>query len=87
MGGERRASLITAEMKSKVDKRWDMFWAGGISDAKKAEAKMTDLVFIKRFHDLSTLDAPNGKLPLQRLDGIASRLGSSQFPVAISLSI
>jgi len=47
--------VITGELKSKVDRVWDAFWSGGISNPLEVIEQMTYLLFIRRLDDLSTL--------------------------------
>ncbi|MGI8670387.1 MAG: type I restriction-modification system subunit M [Aridibacter sp.] len=46
--------MITGELKSKVDKVWDAFWTGGISNPLEIIEQITYLLFIKRLDDLQT---------------------------------
>ena len=46
--------MITGELKSKVDRLWDAFWAGGISNPLEVIEQITYLLFIKRLDDLHT---------------------------------
>lgn len=48
--------MITGEIKSKVDKIWDAFWTGGISNPIEVMEQFTYLLFIKRLDDLHTLE-------------------------------
>ncbi len=48
--------MITGEIKSKVDKIWDAFWAGGIANPLEVMEQITYLLFIKRLDDLHTLE-------------------------------
>lgn len=47
--------MITGELKSKVDKVWDAFWTGGISNPLSAIEQITYLLFIRRLDDIQTL--------------------------------
>jgi type I restriction enzyme M protein len=47
--------VITGELKSKVDRVWDAFWSGGISNPLEVIEQITYLLFIKRLDDLHTL--------------------------------
>ena len=49
-------SLITGDIKSKVDKIWDSFWTGGVSNPLEVMEQITYLLFIKRLDDLHTLE-------------------------------
>jgi len=47
--------VITGELKSKVDRVWDAFWSGGISNPLGVIEQITYLLFIRRLDDLETL--------------------------------
>ena len=47
--------MITGELKSKVDRVWDAFWSGGISNPLEVIEQITYLLFIRRLDDLHTL--------------------------------
>jgi type I restriction enzyme M protein len=47
--------VITGELKSKVDRVWDAFWSGGISNPLEVIEQITYLLFIRRLDDLNTL--------------------------------
>ncbi|MES1936770.1 N-6 adenine-specific DNA methylase 3 [Salinisphaera hydrothermalis C27AD] len=44
--------MITGEIKSQIDRIWDMFWSGGISKPLEVIEQMTYLLFIKRLDEL-----------------------------------
>ncbi|RJR08461.1 SAM-dependent DNA methyltransferase [Candidatus Parcubacteria bacterium] len=46
--------MITGELRSKVDKIWDAFWSGGISNPLTVIEQITYLLFIKRLDELHT---------------------------------
>src|ERR1043166_334969 len=46
--------MITGELKSRVDRLWDAFWAGGIANPLEVMEQITYLLFIKRLDDLHT---------------------------------
>ncbi len=48
--------MITGELKSKIDRIWDAFWSGGISNPLEVMEQITYLLFIKRLDDLHTLE-------------------------------
>lgn len=48
--------MITGEIKSKVDRIWDAFWTGGISNPLEVMEQITYLLFLKRLDDLHTLE-------------------------------
>jgi type I restriction enzyme M protein len=47
--------VITGELKSKVDRVWDAFWSGGISNPLEVIEQITYLLFVRRLDDLETL--------------------------------
>ncbi len=48
--------MITGEIKSQVDRLWDAFWSGGISNPLEVIEQITYLLFIKRLDDLHTTE-------------------------------
>ncbi|MFT4288799.1 type I restriction-modification system subunit M [Nocardioides sp.] len=47
--------MITGELKSKIDRVWDAFWSGGISNPLEVIEQITYLLFIRRLDDIQTL--------------------------------
>ncbi len=47
--------MITGELKSKVDRIWEAFWTGGISNPLTVIEQFSYLIFIKRLDDMHTL--------------------------------
>jgi type I restriction enzyme M protein len=47
--------LITGEVKGKIDRIWDAFWSGGISNPMEVIEQITYLLFIRRLDELQTL--------------------------------
>jgi type I restriction enzyme M protein len=54
--------VITGELKSKVDRVWDAFWSGGISNPLEVIEQITYLLFVRRLDDLETLAERKGRL-------------------------
>ena len=46
--------MITGEIKSQVDKIWESFWTGGVSNPLTVIEQLTYLLFIKRLDDRET---------------------------------
>ncbi len=69
--------MITGEIKSQVDRVWNSFWTGGISNSLEVIEQLTYLLFIKRMDELHTLE-----------EAKANRLGQPQekviFPDGVS---
>jgi type I restriction enzyme M protein len=47
--------VITGELKGKIDRVWDAFWSGGISNPLEVIEQITYLLFIRRLDDLQIL--------------------------------
>jgi type I restriction-modification system DNA methylase subunit len=61
--------MISGEIKSKIDKIWDAFWSGGISNPLEVIEQITYLLFLRRLDDLHTLEenkANRLKRPMER---------------------
>ena len=50
--------MVTGEFKNRIDKLWEMFWTGGITNPLDVIEQITYLIFIK---DLDTLDKTRQK--------------------------
>lgn len=48
--------MLTGELKSRIDRIWDAFWSGGISNPLEVMEQITYLLFIKRLDELETLE-------------------------------
>ncbi|MGO1056956.1 type I restriction-modification system subunit M [Crossiella sp. CA198] len=46
--------MITGELKGRIDRVWDAFWSGGISNPLEVIEQITYLMFIRRLDDLQT---------------------------------
>ncbi|GHJ45278.1 DNA methyltransferase [Catellatospora sp. TT07R-123] len=61
--------MITGELKSKIDRVWDAFWSGGISNPLEVIEQITYLLFIRRLDDLHTLEENKANrlgMPMER---------------------
>src|SRR5256885_11203746 len=61
--------MLTGELKSKVDRIWDAFWSGGISNPLEVIEQITYLLFLRRLDDLHTLEENKSarlKKPIER---------------------
>ncbi|MCA1675232.1 MAG: type I restriction-modification system subunit M, partial [Actinobacteria bacterium] len=47
--------MITGELRSKIDRVWDAFWSGGISNPLEVIEQITYLLFTRRLDDLQNL--------------------------------
>ena len=48
--------MLTGELRNKVDRLWDTFWTGGISNPLEVIEQITYLLFIKRLDEIHTLE-------------------------------
>ncbi len=48
--------MITGDIRSQIDRIWDSFWSGGISNPLEVIEQITYLLFIRRLDDLHTLE-------------------------------
>src|SRR5437879_163304 len=76
--------MITGEIKNQIDRIWDAFWSGGISNPLEVIEQITYLLFLRRLDDLHTLEENKSarlKKPMDRRifpegkDGIGTKGG------------
>jgi type I restriction enzyme M protein len=48
--------MITGEIRNQIDRIWDAFWSGGISNPLEVIEQITYLLFLRRLDDLHTLE-------------------------------
>ena len=48
--------MITGEVKGQIDRIWDAFWSGGISNPLEVMEQITYLLFLRRLDDMHTLE-------------------------------
>ena len=53
---ETSESVLTGELRNKVDAIWNAFWSGGISNPLEVLEQLTYLLFIRRLDELQTLE-------------------------------
>jgi len=61
--------VITGDVKNQIDRIWDSFWSGGISNPLEVIEQITYLLFLRRLDDLHTLEenkATRLKRPMER---------------------
>ena len=54
-------SVITGELRSKIDRLWDAFWSGGISNPLEVIEQITYLMFLKRLDGTQTSKETQGR--------------------------
>src|SRR5437879_1226993 len=61
--------MLTGEIRSQIDRIWDAFWSGGISNPLEVIEQITYQLFLRRLDDLHTLEENKSarlKLPIER---------------------
>jgi type I restriction enzyme M protein len=61
--------MLTGELRNQVDRIWDAFWTGGISNPLEVIEQITYLLFLRRLDELQTLEelkANRTKKPIER---------------------
>ena len=61
--------MLTGDIKSQIDRIWDAFWSGGISNPLEVIEQITYLLFLRRLDDLHTLEENKSarlKKPMER---------------------
>jgi type I restriction enzyme M protein len=61
--------VITGELRSKVDRVWDAFWSGGVSNPLQVIEQITYLLFIRRLDDLHTRAESRARALGQPIEG------------------
>lgn len=61
--------MLTGELRNQIDRIWDAFWSGGISNPLEVIEQITYLLFLRRLDELQTLQelkAERLKKPIER---------------------
>jgi type I restriction enzyme M protein len=61
--------MLTGDIRNQIDRIWDTFWSGGISNPLEVIEQITYLLFIKRLDDLHTVEEAKAnrlKKPMER---------------------
>src|SRR3954468_24843275 len=61
--------MLTGDIRSQVDRIWDAFWSGGISNPLEVIEQITYLLFLRRLDDMQVLEenkATRLNQPLER---------------------
>jgi len=48
--------MLTGQLRAQIDRIWDAFWSGGISNPLEVIEQITYLLFLRRLDDLETLE-------------------------------
>src|SRR5262252_4584600 len=61
--------MLTGDIRNQIDRIWDAFWSGGISNPLEVIEQITYLLFLRRLDDLHTVEelkANRTKKPMER---------------------
>ena len=61
--------MLTGDIRNQIDRIWDAFWSGGISNPLEVIEQITYLLFLRRLDDLHTLEENKSarlKKPIER---------------------
>jgi len=61
--------MLTGEIRNQIDRIWDQFWSGGISNPLEVIEQITYLLFLRRLDELQTLEelkSTKFKKPIER---------------------
>lgn len=60
--------MLTSELKSQIDRVWEAFWTGGLSNPLTVIEQMTYLLFIRRLDELQTQKEQKANLLRQPIE-------------------
>src|ERR1700688_2260998 len=60
--------MITGDIKNQIDRIWDSFWSGGISNPLEVIEQITYLLFLRRLDDMHTLEENKANLLKQPME-------------------
>lgn len=61
--------MLTGDIRNQIDRIWDAFWSGGISNPLEVMEQITYLLFLRRLDDMHTLEENKStrlKKPMER---------------------
>ena len=56
-----KRAMLTGDLRSQIDRIWDAFWSGGISNPIEVMEQITYLLFLRRLDDLQKLEENKSK--------------------------
>ena len=71
--------MLTGELRSKVDRIWDGFWSGGISNPLEVIQQITYLLFIKRLRRPPALEENRARTLGEPIGRTIFRQGSDRL--------
>lgn len=71
--------MITGDLRSKIDRVWDAFWSGGISNPLEVIEQITYLLFIRRLDDIQIRDEKKARVTGAPIDNPVFLPGQSDL--------
>ncbi len=62
--------MLAPEIKSKIDKLWDLFWSGGIANPLNAIEQISYLIFMKRLDEMDLMRKHNAEFSGKKYESI-----------------
>src|ERR1700693_2470057 len=62
--------MLTGEIRSQIDRIWDSFWTGGISNPLEVIEQITYLLFLRRLDELQTIEELKATRLKKPIDGL-----------------
>jgi len=60
--------MLSSELRNQIDRIWDAFWSGGISNPLEVIEQITYLLFLRRLDDLQTLEENKARTLKRRIE-------------------
>ena len=60
--------MVTGDLRNQVDRLWDAFWSGGISNPLEVIEQITYLLFLRRLDQLQTIEEDKAQTLHQPFD-------------------
>jgi type I restriction enzyme M protein len=64
--------VISGDLKSKIDRLWDAFWSGGVSNPLEIIEQLTYLMYIRRLDELQSAQEREAARTGQAIDNQGS---------------
>lgn len=71
--------MLTGELRSKIDRVWEAFWTGGLSNPIQVIEQMTFLLFIRRLDDIHTQREQKASFLKKQIENPIYSLGQNEL--------
>ena len=69
--------MLEPQLKSKINKLWDKFWAGGLANPLTAIEQVSYLIFMKRLEDMDNLRVKRYQARNEDYESISRKIAPS----------